>query len=70
MPHSIFTAHLLEEKKVVIHTCDPGSEFLNNSCSVWQGHFGLEGAITLEQCLHAFHVTCIVEHSLRQLMCP
>jgi hypothetical protein len=35
-----------------------------------QGHFGPEEAITLGQCRHAFHVTYIAKHSLRQLVCP
>jgi hypothetical protein len=70
MTHNIFSMHLLEEKKVIIHTCDPGPEFLNNSCSVCQGHFDPERANTLGQCLHAFHVICIVEHFLSRSMCP
>jgi hypothetical protein len=65
MTHNIFSAHFLEKNKVVIHTYNPGLEFLNNNCSLCQGHFGLKGAIILGQCHHAFHVTCIAEHSLR-----
>jgi hypothetical protein len=68
--HNIFSAHFLKENKVVIHTCDPVLEFMDNNCSLCQGHFGPEKAITLGQCRHAFHVTCIVEHSLRQSVCP
>jgi hypothetical protein len=70
VPHNIFSAHFLKENKVVIHTCDPVLEFMDNNCSLCQGHFGPEKAITLGQCRHAFHVTCIVEHSLRQSVCP
>jgi hypothetical protein len=54
IPHNIFSVHFLEEKKVIIHTCDPGPEFLNDNCSLCQGHFSPEGAITLGQCRHTF----------------
>jgi hypothetical protein len=64
-PYNIFSTHFLEENKEVIHTCDPRAEFLYNNCSLCKGHFGLEGAIMLWQCHHAFHV----EHSLRRLVC-
>jgi hypothetical protein len=50
VPHNIFTAHFLKENKVVIHTCDPAPAFMDNNCSLCQGQFGLEGAITLGQC--------------------
>jgi hypothetical protein len=70
VPHNIFSTHFLKENKVVIHTCDPAPEFMDNNCSLCQGPFGPEGAITLEQCRHAFHVTCIAQHSLRRLVCP
>jgi hypothetical protein len=67
--HNIFSAHFLKENKVVIHTCDPTLEFMDNNCFLCQGQSGLEGAIKLGQCRHAFHIICIVEHSLRQSVC-
>jgi hypothetical protein len=67
--HNIFSAYFLKENKVVIHTCDPSPEFVDNNCSLCQGPFGPEGAITLGQCCHAFHITCIAEHSLRRSVC-
>jgi hypothetical protein len=70
MPHNIFSAHFSKENKVVIDTCDLAPEFMDNNCSLCQDLFGLEGTITLGQCRHAFHVTCIVEHSLRRSVCP
>jgi hypothetical protein len=70
VPYNIFSTHFLKENKVVIYTCDPAPEFMNNNCSLCQGHFGPKRAITLRQCRHAFHVTCIAQHSLRQLVCP
>ena len=69
MPHNIFSAHFLRENKVVIHTYDPTSKFMGNNCSLCQGQFGLERAITLGQCCHAFYIIHIVEHSLGQSMC-
>jgi hypothetical protein len=59
VPHNIFSAHFLKEKKVEIPTCNPTPEFMDNNYSLCQGPFGLEGAITLGQCRRAFHVTCI-----------
>jgi hypothetical protein len=70
MPYNIFSTHFLEENQDVIHTYDPGAKFLNNNCSLYQGHFGLERTITLGQFCHAFHVTCIANHSLWQSVCP
>jgi hypothetical protein len=70
MPHNIFSTHFLKVNKVVIHMCDPVPKFMDNNCSLCQGQFRLEEAITLGQCRHAFHVTCIVEHSLRRSVCP
>jgi hypothetical protein len=66
VPHNIFSVHFLKENKVVIHMCDPAPEFMHNNCSLCQSPFGPEGAITLGQCCHAFHVTCIAQHSLRR----
>jgi hypothetical protein len=54
VPHNIFSAHFLKENKVVIHTCDPAPEFMDNNCSFCQGQFGPKGAITLGECRHAF----------------
>ena len=68
--HNIFSARFLKKNKVVIHTYDQALEFMDNNCSLYQGMFGLEGAITLGQCCHAFHITCIVEHSLRWSVYP
>jgi hypothetical protein len=59
VPHNIFSAHFLKENKVVIYTCDPTPEFMDNNCSLCQGPFGPKGAIILGQYRHAFHVTCI-----------
>ena len=69
VPHNIFSTHFLNDNKVVIHMCDLAPEFMDNNYSLHQGSFGQEGAITLGQCCHAFHVTCIVQHSLRRLVC-
>jgi hypothetical protein len=66
---NMFSTHFLKKNKVVIHTCDHAPEFMDNNCSLCQGHFGLERAITLGQCCHAFQVICIAEHSLRQSVC-
>ena len=68
--HNIFSIYFLKKNKVVIYTCDPTPEFMDNNCSLNQGQFGPEGAITLGQCCHAFHVTCIAEHSLKRSVCP
>jgi hypothetical protein len=68
--HNIIFAHFLKENKVVIHACNPAPEFMDNNCSLCQSQFGPEGAITLGQCRHAFHVTCIAQHSLRRSVCP
>jgi hypothetical protein len=70
VPHNIFSTHFLKENKVVIHTCDLILEFMDNNCSLCQGPFGLEGAITLGQCRLAFHVTCITQYSLRRSVYP
>jgi hypothetical protein len=69
VPHNIFSANFLKENKVIIHTCDPALEFMDNNCSLCQGPFGPKGATTLGQCRHAFHITCIVQHSLRRSVC-
>jgi hypothetical protein len=66
--HNIFSMHFLEENKVVIHTCNLGTEFLTNNCSLCQGHFSPKRAITLGECCHAFHVICIAKRSLMQSM--
>jgi hypothetical protein len=42
MPHNIYSAHFLKENKVVIHTCDPVPEFMDNNCSLYQGQVGPE----------------------------
>jgi hypothetical protein len=70
VPHNIFSAYFLKENKVVIHTYDLVPEFMDNNCSLCQGPFGPKGAITLGQCRHAFHVTCIAQYSLRRSVCP
>jgi hypothetical protein len=37
VPHNIFSPHFLKENKVVIHTCDPTPEFMDNNWSLCQG---------------------------------
>ena len=66
--HNIFSVHFLKENKVLIHTCDLALEFMDNNCSLCQSPFGPKGAMILGQYCHAFHITCIVEHSLRWLV--
>ena len=70
VPFNIFSSHFEESKRTVIHTCDPVPPFLNDKCSLCQEHFGPEGAYTLGQCGHNFHITCISESSMRQSVCP
>jgi hypothetical protein len=31
VPHNIFSVHFLKENKVIIHMCDPTSEFMDNN---------------------------------------
>jgi hypothetical protein len=57
--HNIFSTHFLQENKVVIHTYDPGLEFLNNNYSLCQGN------IAMPSKSHA-----LAEHYLRQSVCP
>jgi hypothetical protein len=37
VPHNIFSAHFLKENKVVIHTCAPAPEYMDNNCFLCQG---------------------------------
>jgi RING-H2 zinc finger domain len=70
VPYNIFSSHFVESERSIIHTCDPVPAFLNDKCSLCQEHFGPEGAYTLGQCGHNFHITCISESSMRQSVCP
>lgn len=70
VPYNIFSSHFMESERTVIHTCDPRPTFLDDKCSLCQEHFGPEGAYTLGQCGHNFHITCISRSSMRQSICP
>ena len=70
MPYNVFSSHLSEKERMVVHTCDPSPEFLKGKCCLCQNGFGPEGAIQLGQCPHTFHITCIAEHCLRRSNCP
>ena len=70
MPYNTFSSNFEESARRVIHTCDPAPAFLNDKCSLCQEHFGPEGAYTLGQCGHNFHITCISASSMRQSVCP
>ena len=70
VPYNIFSSHFMESERTVIHTCDPRPTFLDDKCSLCQEHFGPEGAYTLGQCGHKFHITCICGSSMRQSICP
>jgi hypothetical protein len=70
VPYNIFSSHFVESERTVIHTCDPRPTFLDDKCSLCQEFFGPEGAYTLGQCGHNFHITCIAVSSMRQSVCP
>ena len=56
-PYSIFSSHFTETERKVVHTCDTVPALLQDKCSICQEHFGPEGAYTLGQCGHTFHIT-------------
>jgi len=70
MPYNVFSSHLLEKEKTVVHTCNPAPDFLKETCCLCQYGFGPEGAIQLGQCQHTFHIKCVAEHCLRRSWCP
>ena len=55
--------------KCVIHTCDTVPALLKDKCSICQEHFGPDGAYTLGQCGHTFHITCVAASSLIRRAC-
>jgi hypothetical protein len=69
VPYNTLSAHIKDEDKKVVHACDLASPILKGSCSLCQGPFGPEGAVTMGQCRHTFHVTCIVKASLVRSVC-
>jgi hypothetical protein len=42
MPYNVFSSHLLDEEKHVVHTCDPAPDFLKEKCCLCQNGFGPE----------------------------
>ena len=69
VPYSIFSSHFVEVERKVVHTCDTVPALLQDKCSICQEHFGPEGAYTLGQCGHTFHITCIAASSLIRRAC-
>ena len=69
MPYSIFSSHFVEAERKVVHTCDTVPALLQDKCSICQEHFGPEGAYTLGQCGHTFHITCVAASSLIRRAC-
>lgn len=69
VPYNTFSAHIKEDQKVV-HACDPALGILEGHCSLCQCPFGPEGALTMGQCPHTFHVTCITRAALVCSVCP
>ena len=47
MPYNVFSSHLLDKEKKVVHTCDRARDFLKDRCCLCQNGFGREGAIRL-----------------------
>ena len=70
IPYNTLSAHIKKDEKMVVHACDPSPGILQGRCSLCQGHFGPEGALTMGQCRHTFHITCIVKASLIRSACP
>ena len=69
VPYNTLSTHINVKDKRVVHACDPASPILDGCCSLCQGLFGPEGAVTMGQCRHTFHVTCIVKASLIRSVC-
>ena len=69
VPYSIFSSHFAEAERKVVHTCDTVPALLQDKCSICQEHFGPEGAYTLGQCGHTFHITCVAASSLIRRAC-
>jgi len=70
VPYNMLLAYIKEFKKIVLHACDPNLRILEALCSLFQGHFGPKGTLTMGQCHHTFHVTYIVRASLICSICP
>ena len=69
MPYNIFSSHFVESKHNVIHTYDTVPALLKDKCNICQEYFGPEGAYTLGQCGHTFHITCVAASSLIRRAC-
>ena len=68
--YNTLSSDFLEDDRKIISTCDPPPPVLKEKCIVCQHHFGPEGAYTLGQCGHNFHVTCISKCALTKSACP
>ena len=69
IPYGTLSAHVKQNEKTLVHGCDPSSPLLTGLCSLCQGPYGPEGALTLGQCRHTFHVTCILKCALHRREC-
>ena len=70
VPYSTLSAHIQKHEKTVVHGCGTSPVILEGHCSICQLHFGPEGALTMGQCPHTFHVTCLVKACLVRSVCP
>ena len=64
VPYKTLSSHAKRDEKVVVHACDPFPGIMEGVCSVCQFPFGPEGALSMGQCRHIFHVKCIIKASL------
>ena len=69
-PYNTLSSHLQESARKVINTCEPPPAILKANCSMCLQYYGPEGAYTLGQCGHNFHLTCICRHALGKSTCP
>jgi len=70
VPYNTLSAHIQKNEKIVVHSSNLSSRILEDTCSFCQVHFGPEGALTMGQCPHTFHVTCLVKACLVYSVCP
>jgi hypothetical protein len=70
VPYNSFSSHFVESNRNVVYTCDPPPTILKEKCGMCRYHFGPEGAYTLGQCGHNFHVTCIASAARGKSSCP
>ena len=70
VPYNTLSAHIKDNEKTVVHASHTFLGILEGKCSICQGPFGPEGALTMGQCRHTFHVMCIIKASLVRSVCP